>query len=80
MRDRFANRCRRHTTPSIIYKMSTVKYGRRSDILPRKGYKCLTVTDKVHEDIKRRAKATDRTIREYVECLLAKENTSKEAK
>jgi hypothetical protein len=43
--------------------------------LPRKGYKCVTVTDKVHEDIKKRAKNTNRTIREYVEYLLAKDIT-----
>jgi hypothetical protein len=50
------------------------------DILPRKGYKCVTVTEKVHEDIKRRAKETNRTIREYVEYLLAKDKTTKEKK
>jgi hypothetical protein len=50
------------------------------DILPRKGYKCITVTDKVHEDIKKRAKETNRTIREYVEYLLAKDKTTKEGK
>jgi len=48
--------------------------------LPRKGYKCVTVTDKVHEDIRKRAKETNRTMREYVEYLLAKERSSKEAK
>jgi len=49
-------------------------------ILPRKGYKCITVTNKVHEDIKKRAKETNRTIREYVEDLLAKDKTTKERK
>ena len=48
--------------------------------MPRKGYKCITVTDKVHEDIKKRAKETNRTIREYVEYLLAKDKTTKEGK
>jgi len=46
--------------------------------LPRKGYKCITVTEKVHEEVKKRAKQTKRTIREYVEYLLAKEKASKE--
>jgi hypothetical protein len=46
--------------------------------LPRKGYKCITVTDKVHEDIKKRAKETNRTLKEYVEYLLAKDKVAKE--
>ena len=48
--------------------------------MPRKGYKCIIVTEKVHEDIKKRAKETNRTIREYVEYLLAKDKTAKEGK
>ena len=48
--------------------------------LPRKGYKCITVPEKVHEDIKRRARESDRTIRGYVEYLLAKDKAAKEAK
>lgn len=48
--------------------------------MPRKGYKCITVTDKVHEDIKKRAKETSRAIREYVEYLLAKDKIKKEGK
>jgi hypothetical protein len=50
------------------------------DILPRKGYKCITVTDKIHEEIRKKAKETNRTIREYVEYLLAKDKTLKERK
>jgi len=46
--------------------------------LPRKGYKCLTVTEKVHAEVKKRAKETDLTIREYVEYLLKKDKASKE--
>jgi len=46
--------------------------------LPRKGYKCITVTDKVHGEVKKRAKETKRTMREYVEYLLAKDKASKE--
>jgi hypothetical protein len=45
--------------------------------LPRKGYKCLTVTDKVHADIKKRANDTNLTLREYVEYLLAKDKVAK---
>jgi hypothetical protein len=48
--------------------------------LPRKGYKCITVTEKVHEDIKKRAIETNRTMREYIEYLLAKDKTAKEGK
>ena len=46
--------------------------------MPRKGYKCITVTDKVHAEVKKRANETKRTIREYVEYLLAKDKASKE--
>ncbi|MGD0449597.1 MAG: hypothetical protein ABSA79_00900 [Candidatus Bathyarchaeia archaeon] len=45
--------------------------------MPRRGYKCITVSDKVHEDIKKRAKETNRTIREYVEYLLSKDKVGK---
>jgi hypothetical protein len=48
--------------------------------LPRKGYKCITVTDKVHEDIQKRAKETDLNMKEYIEYLLAKEKGAKEGK
>ena len=46
--------------------------------MPRKGYKCITVTDKVHEEVKKRAKETKRTMRQYVEYLLAKDKASRE--
>jgi hypothetical protein len=48
--------------------------------LPRKGYKCITVTDEVHLDISRRAKETKKTMREYIEYLLQKEKAAKEGK
>jgi len=41
--------------------------------LPRKGYKCITVTEKVHQDIRRGAQKTNHTMKEYIEYLLAKE-------
>ena len=46
--------------------------------MPRKGYKCITVSDKVHKDIQKRAQETNRTMREYVEYLLANDKESKE--
>lgn len=46
--------------------------------MPRKGYKCITVTDKVHEDMKKRAKEANRTLREYVEYLLVQDKIAKE--
>lgn len=46
--------------------------------MPRRGYKCITVTEKVHEDIRKRAEETNRTMREYVEYLLSKDKASKE--
>jgi hypothetical protein len=63
--------------PLIIYYLSTVKYGRRIGLLPRKGYKCITVTEKLHEDIKKRAQATNRTMKEYIEYLMANEKSAK---
>ncbi len=48
--------------------------------MPRKGYKCITVTEKIHGDIRKRAKETNRTMKEYVEYLLAKEKAAKEGK
>lgn len=67
-------------SPLILNLISTVKYGRRQGALPRKGYKCITVTEKVHKDIKKRADESNRTIREYVEYLLAKDQASKEGR
>ncbi|MGA3059809.1 MAG: hypothetical protein ABSD92_05510 [Candidatus Bathyarchaeia archaeon] len=48
--------------------------------MPRKGYKCVTVTDKVHEDIKKRVRENTLTIRGYVEYLLAEDKVVKEGK
>jgi hypothetical protein len=48
--------------------------------LPRKGYKCITVTDKIHADLKNKAKETNRTLREYVEYLLANDKAAKDPK
>ena len=48
--------------------------------MPRKGYKCVTVTDKVHGDIKKRAKEINLTMKEYIEYLLAKDKAAKEGK
>jgi hypothetical protein len=49
-------------------------------LLPRKGNKCITVTQEVQAEIKRRAKETNRTISEYIEYLLAQEKARKRAK
>ena len=46
--------------------------------MPRKGYKCITVTEKVHGDINNRAKETNRTMKDYIEYLMAKERVTKE--
>jgi len=45
--------------------------------LPRKGYKYITVTDKVHEDIRKGANEAKLTLREYVEYLLVKDKVAK---
>ena len=66
--------------PLIIYYLSTVKYGRRLVLLPRKGYKCITVTEKFTKTSRKRAEETNRTMKEYVEYLMAKEKATKEGK
>ncbi|HYA77424.1 MAG TPA: hypothetical protein VEF91_01785 [Verrucomicrobiae bacterium] len=48
--------------------------------MPRKGYKCITVTDKVHAEIRKRARETNRNMKEYLEYLLAKDKAAKEGK
>ena len=48
--------------------------------LPRKGYKTITVTEKVHADIKKRANETNRTLKEYIEYLFANDGVSKDPK
>ncbi len=51
------------------------KVRKEMKLLPRKGYKCITVTDSLHQDIKKRAQQTNLTIKEYIEQLMAKEKT-----
>jgi hypothetical protein len=51
---------------------------RREILLPRKGYKCITVTDELHKEIQQRAKETNRTIKKYVEYLISKEKPLKD--
>jgi hypothetical protein len=46
--------------------------------LPRKGYKTITVTEKVHADIKTRANETNRTLKEYIEYLFANDTVAKD--
>ncbi len=41
--------------------------------MPRKGYKCITVNEKLHGEIKKRATETNRTMKKYIEYLLARE-------
>lgn len=48
--------------------------------MPRKGYKCLTVGEKTHASVKKRAKESNRTISAYVEYLLAKDKAAKDQK
>ena len=45
--------------------------------MPRKGYKCITVTEKVHEDLKKRAIESNLTMKEYLEHLLIKDKDTK---
>ncbi len=47
-------------------------------VLPRKGYKSITVTEKLHEEIKKRAQETNITLKEYIEYLFDKDTVAKE--
>ena len=47
--------------------------------MPRKGYKTITVTEKIHEDIKKRAEEANLTLRAYVEYLFANDKAAKDA-
>ena len=66
--------------PLIIYYLSTVKYGRRMGLLPRKGYKCITVTEKLHGEIRKRAQVNNLNMKEYIEQLMANEKAAKSGK
>jgi hypothetical protein len=48
--------------------------------LPRKGYKCITVTEKLHEEIRKRAQANNLNMKEYIEQLMANEKVTKSGK
>ncbi len=53
------------------------KVRKEMGLLPRKGYKCITVTDELHEAIKKRSNETNRTMKEYIEYLVAHEKANK---
>jgi hypothetical protein len=57
-----------------------VKYERRLIFLPRKGYKCITIRDKLHEEIRKKSKEANLNMKEYIEYLMKKEKTIKTAK
>ena len=44
--------------------------------MPRKGYECVTVTDRIHEEIKQKAEENNSTMRQYVEDLRAKDKVA----
>jgi hypothetical protein len=48
--------------------------------LPRKGYKCITVTEKLHEEIKKKAEEKNLTMKEYIENLMANQKGAKAGK
>jgi hypothetical protein len=49
-------------------------------LLPRKGYKCITVTEKLHGEIRKRAQANNLNMKEYIEQLMANEKAAKSGK
>jgi len=44
--------------------------------LPRKGYKCITIRDKLHEEIRKKSKEANLNMKEYIEYLMTKEKAS----
>jgi hypothetical protein len=48
--------------------------------LPRKGYKCITVKEKLHEEIRKKSKEANLNMKEYIEYLMTKEKGSKKEK
>jgi hypothetical protein len=45
-------------------------------LLPRKGYKCITVREKLHQEIRKKSKEANLTMKEYIEYLMTKEKAS----
>jgi hypothetical protein len=48
--------------------------------LPRKGYKCITIKEKLHEEIRKKSKEANLNMKEYIEYLMTKEKASKPVK
>jgi hypothetical protein len=48
--------------------------------LPRKGDKCITVKEKLHEEIRKKSKEANLTMKEYMEYLMTKEKATKTGK
>jgi hypothetical protein len=44
--------------------------------MPRKGYKCITITEKTHQQILKRAAETNRTMKEYIEHLITENSAN----
>jgi hypothetical protein len=59
------------------------KYGKvrenGGNLVPREGYRTISVTNEVYQYVKRRAEETNRTIPEYIKHLIEKEKGAKEA-
>ncbi len=65
-----------HSTANFIFYLFG-KLRLKMLVLPRKGFKSITITDKLHEQIKKRAKEANITLREYIEYLFAKDTVAK---
>ena len=77
MRELYEQACSHHYFYSRLYfkvLLGSLRF------LPRKGYKCLTVDEKTHAIIKKRAMENNLTIRAYVENLLADDKAAKYGK
>lgn len=46
----------------------------------KNGYRSITIAKETHDNLKKRAKEANCTIREYVECLVAKDKSVKAEK
>jgi len=48
--------------------------------LPGKGYKCITVRDKLHEKTRKKSKEANLNLKEYIEYLMTKEKSPQTGK
>ena len=67
-----------HLFHRLNYILVNVVSEKEARLLRRTDYRRIIVTEKIHGDIKKRAKEANLTIREYIEYLIEKDKAAKE--